>query len=81
MRTGAGPFTSAKLNFVLLSLPFRRKCETVVKQECQNVTIPEYKVITEVKRERVPVQLPQCKPRFIRDRYCPTFPNGEIECR
>ena len=45
------------------------------------MTIPEYEVITEVKRERVPVQLPQCKTRFIRDQYCHTFPNGEIECR
>lgn len=60
---------------------FRRKCDTVTKQECHNVTVPEYEVITEVKRERVPVQLPQCKTRFIRDQYCHTFPNGEIECR
>lgn len=53
----------------------------MTKQECHNVTVPEYEVITEVKRERVPVQLPQCKTRFIRDQYCHTFPNGEIECR
>ena len=83
MSTSAQPATNAKNSpmMYILKFRFRRKCDTVTKQECHNVTVPEYEVITELKRERVPVQLPQCKTRFIRDQYCHTSPNGEIECR
>ncbi len=42
------------------SVPIR-DCEPVVKNECHNVTLPQFKVITEQKSDRVKVMLPACR--------------------
>ncbi len=39
----------------------RRDCEPVVRNECHNVTIPQFKVVSETKRDRVTVMLPACR--------------------
>ncbi len=39
----------------------KRDCKPVVKRECHNVTVPQFKVVREPKRDRVTVMLPACR--------------------
>lgn len=56
-------------------------CDPVMKQSCHDVRIPEYTVVTQKKTDQVTVMLPSCKSRIVRDRYCHTFPAGDMECQ
>ena len=59
----------------------RRKCEKKHSTKCHNFDIPQYMIASEPKRERVQVNVPACKHRVVTDRYCHTFPVGNLECR
>ncbi|XP_059088315.1 uncharacterized protein LOC131884519 [Tigriopus californicus] len=59
----------------------RKECPSSIVNKCSNISYAEYAVVPEKKTQSVTVQLPECKHQTVQDRYCHTFPVGDMACR